>query len=104
VKPMAISWIVFACIFAASLFWLELHHMLPKDYLNADLQDLIKLVTGLISTLSALVLVLLISSAKASYDTQRAEVTQSAASFVVLDRILGHYGRIHQTHAFCSVP
>ena len=48
---------------------------------------------GLIATMSAFVLDLLIASAKDSYDTQRAEVTQMSADSMQLDRVLAHYGR-----------
>jgi hypothetical protein len=47
---------------------------------------------GLLATMSALVLALLISSAKASHDTQSSEITQMAADFIQLDRVLAHYG------------
>jgi hypothetical protein len=47
---------------------------------------------GLLATMSALVLALLISSAKSSHDTQSNEVTQMAADFIQLDRVLAHYG------------
>ena len=39
-----------------------------------------------------LVLALLISSAKSSHDTKSSEVTQIAANFILLDRVLAHYG------------
>lgn len=47
---------------------------------------------GLVATLSALVLGLLIASAKGSYDTQSTELTQMTANVVLLDRVLAHYG------------
>ena len=47
---------------------------------------------GLLATMAALVLSLLISSAKGSYDTQRAELTHLAANIALLDRVLAHYG------------
>jgi hypothetical protein len=47
---------------------------------------------GLIATLSALVLGLLIASAKGSYDAQSSELTQMSAKVVLLDRVLAHYG------------
>ena len=47
---------------------------------------------ALIGTLSALVLGLLIASAKSSYDAQRAEVIQMSANIILLDRILARYG------------
>jgi len=56
---------------------IAIHTLLPEHQLNADSKDVIKLGMGLIATMSALVLALLTSSAKGSYDTQRNEVTQS---------------------------
>lgn len=47
---------------------------------------------GLVGTMVALVLGLLIASAKSFYDTQSAEITQLSATAVLLDRILVHYG------------
>jgi hypothetical protein len=47
---------------------------------------------GLIATMSALVLGLLIASAKNTYDTQRADVARLAADILELDRVLELYG------------
>ena len=47
---------------------------------------------GLVGTLAALVLGLLVASAKGSFDAQSTELTQLGANVIVLDRILAHYG------------
>src|SRR5262249_43360488 len=47
---------------------------------------------AMVVTITALVLGLLIASAKAYYDGQGAELTQVSAKFVLLDRVLAHYG------------
>jgi hypothetical protein len=47
---------------------------------------------GLVATVAALVLGLLISSAKSFYDAQSAELTQVSARIILLDRLLAHYG------------
>lgn len=47
---------------------------------------------GLLATMAALVLSLLIASAKGTYDTQSSELTQLAANAALLDRVLAHYG------------
>ena len=65
---------------------------LPKHHLSADSTDIVKLGTGLVATMAALVLALLIASAKSSYDTQRSDLTQMAANIVMLDRVLASYG------------
>jgi len=47
---------------------------LPEHPLSADSRDAVKLALGLVATMTALLLGLLISSAKGTYDTQRNEV------------------------------
>jgi hypothetical protein len=47
---------------------------------------------GLVATMTALVLGLLVSSAKGAYDTKRSEVIQMAAKVALLDRVFGLYG------------
>jgi len=92
VSPMAISWIVFACVFGGALLGIFLRSVVPEHHLNADSKDVVKLGMGLIATMSALVLALLIASAKNSHDTQSGEVIQMSADFIQLDRVLARYG------------
>ncbi len=91
-SPMAISWIVFGCVFGGSLIGMLIHRIVPEHHLGADSKDVMKLAMGVLATMSALVLALLISSAKTSHDTQSNEITQMAADFIQLDRVLAHYG------------
>lgn len=65
---------------------------LPADHLSADSKDAVKLAMGLVATMTALLLGLLISSAKGTYDTVRGEVSQMAAKVAFLDRVLAAYG------------
>jgi hypothetical protein len=92
VSPMAISWIAFGCVFGGALAGMLIRRIVPEHHLGTDSKDVIKLAMGLLATMSALVLALLISSAKTSHDTQSTEVTQMAADFIQLDRVLAHYG------------
>ena len=84
--------IIFGCLMAAVLIGTWIRRLLPAHHLNADTKDTVKLAMGLIATMSALLLGLLISSAKGSYDTVRSEVIQMAAKVAFLDRVLGLYG------------
>jgi len=88
----AISGIVFACVFAGALLGMFLRVSLPETHLSTDSKDFVKLGMGLIATMAALVLGLLIASAKSSYDMQRNELTQISASIIVLDRLMSNYG------------
>ena len=84
--------IVFGCLVGAVLLGRTLRRVLPEDHLTADSRDTIKLAMGLVATMAALVLGLLVSSAKGSYDTERSEVIQMAAKIAFLDRVLAVYG------------
>lgn len=87
-----ISLIVFIFIFGGAVLGILLHAVLPQHHLSADSKDIVKLGTGLVGTMAALVLGLLVASAKSSYDTQSAEVNQLTTNVALLDRILAHYG------------
>ena len=84
--------IVFGCLIGAVLVGRILRRILPESHLSADSRDVVKLAMGLVATMSALVLGLLVSSAKGSYDTERSEVIQMAAKVTLLGRVLAAYG------------
>jgi hypothetical protein len=91
--PLAVSGIIFAIVFAGALFGLLVRTRLSEHHLSAESKDVVKLTMGLIATMTALVLSLLIASAKSSFDTQRNGVAQLAANVIVLDRALALYGK-----------
>jgi hypothetical protein len=91
-SSMEISWIVFGCVFAGALFGMLLRATLPAQQQSADSKDVLKLLAGLIGTMSALVIGLLIATANSSFATRRSEVAQMAVNIVLLDRGLAHYG------------
>jgi hypothetical protein len=66
--------------------------LVAEDHLSAATKETVKLTTGLVATMSALVLGLLVSSAKGSYDTVRSEVIDMSAKTAVLERLLSGYG------------
>jgi hypothetical protein len=79
-------------VFTGALIGMELRRRLPSDHSSKDMQDLVRLSAGTVATLTALVLGLLVSSAKSSFDSINAAVVQSSAKFILLDRTLAHYG------------
>ena len=91
-SPIAISCIVFAGVFGGALFGMLLRKILPPHHLDAESKDVVKLGMALIATMSALVLGLLIASAKSSFDAQKGEFTQMSANIIQLDRVLARYG------------
>jgi hypothetical protein len=83
---------IFCCLFGGAVAGMGLRGIIPKHHLDPDTRDLIKLGVGLIGTMSALVLGLLVASTKSSYDTKKSELAAMAGNIVLLDRILAHYG------------
>ena len=69
-SPMAIGWIVFALVFGSALLAMFLHSVLPEEHLSSDSKDVVKLGITLVATMSALVLSLLVASAKSAFDTR----------------------------------
>ena len=88
----AIGLLVLMCTFGASLLGMRLRPVLSQHHLSADTKDCVKLGMGLVATMAALLLGLLVAAAKSAYDTQRNEVIQIAAKIVFLDRVLANYG------------
>jgi hypothetical protein len=103
-----IAALVFACVFGSAMLGLFTHGALPAHHLTPEAKDVVKLGTGLIATLAALVLSLLISSAKTSFDRMDEEIVENAARVVSLDRMLADYGpetkevRDHLKHAYAA--
>ena len=87
-----LSLVVFGCVFGAGYLATRLRAAMPAHHLSADTKDTVKLAMGLVATMTALVLGLLVASAKGNYDAEKSSVTAMSAKFVVLDRILAHYG------------
>jgi hypothetical protein len=91
-SPLEISFVTLAVVFAGALLGIALRAVLPEPHLSGDSRDVVKLGMGLIATMAALVLGLLIASAKSSFDIQNAEITEMSSKAILLDRILAHYG------------
>jgi hypothetical protein len=90
--PLLIAAAVFACVFSAALMGLALHARLPAHHLDATSTEVVKLVMGLIATVAALVLSLLIASAYGSFDRQESEMQQLSAYMMQVDTLLARYG------------
>ncbi len=88
----AIAAIAFFCCLGGALVGMFLHVRLPDHHLDGASKDTVRLVMSLVATLAALVLGLLIASAKSSYDTQAAGLQQMSADIAQLDRMLVLYG------------
>jgi hypothetical protein len=91
-SSLAIAGLVFGCSIAAALAAMLLARRLPGHHLSGESKEVVKLGVGVIATLTALVLGLLVASSKGTYDGQNASVKQMATDVSVLDRALSAYG------------
>jgi len=91
-NPTAIGLIVFVFVFGGALLGMFVRATLPDDHFNNESKDTVKLGTGLIATMTALVLGLMTASAKSSFDAQDTLVKHAVANILTLDRILARYG------------
>jgi hypothetical protein len=92
VSSLAVGGVVFVCVFGGALLGIFIRAVLPDHHRSTESKDIVKLGMGLIATMAALVLGLLIASAKGSYDARANEITQLSANIVLLDRVMAHFG------------
>jgi hypothetical protein len=91
-NDLLISLLVFAVVFGGALAGMAVRPLLSERHLHPDSKDVVKMATGLIGTLTALVLGLLIASAKSSFDQKTTQVRQLTATIILLDDLLMQYG------------
>src|SRR5438067_4455295 len=91
-SPTYIALLSLVSVLGGAALGMFVRWVLPQDHLSADTKDAVKLAMALVATMTALVLGLLIASAKGSYDAQRNQLIQMAAKFAFLDRVLANCG------------
>jgi hypothetical protein len=84
--------VVLVCLIAAISLGRLLRRLLPDHQLGDETRKTIELALGLVATMAALLLGLLVSSAKDSFDVQHEQVIQMSAEVATLDRVLALYG------------
>lgn len=90
--PLTTAGLVFALTFGGALVGFGARAALPESHLGNESKETVKLAIGLVGTMSALVLGLLVASAKQVYDAQGTEITTLSSNVVLADRFLSHYG------------
>src|SRR5215469_13081400 len=91
-STLAIALTMLLCALGAALAGLLLHARLPERYLDAESKDVVKGIMGLLATMTALVLGLLIASAQSSYRAQDTNLQKMAGDILQLDHLLVFYG------------
>jgi hypothetical protein len=91
-NSITVAAVVFACAFGGAMVGMFLQRVLPQSHLRQESKDVIRLGTGLIATMAALVLGLLVGSAKTSFDAQTGGFHELGTNIILLDRTLSRYG------------
>lgn len=91
-NTLTITGLIFGCTFGSALLGMLLRARLPEEHLSHDTKETVKLATGIVGTMTAVLLGLLVASAKSTFDTQRNGIAQLAANTIMLDRTLAHLG------------
>ena len=91
-NSLTIGFISAGCIFGGVLLGMLLQKVLPERHLDTASKDTVKLGAGMLATLTALVLGLLVSSAKSSFDAMNAGIAQTGAKVLLVDHVLADYG------------
>ena len=86
-ESILVSSIVFLVVFGGALAGMRLRLVLPQNQLGPEVKDVIRLVTGLLVTMTALVLGMLVSTANSSYQQRKDQLTEMASDFVGVDRL-----------------
>ena len=90
--PIAISLLAFGLALVGIVLGSVMQRLLPEGHLSSDSKDVVKLSMGVVATLAALVLGLLVASAKGTYDARESEINQITAHVILLDNLLTKYG------------
>jgi hypothetical protein len=91
-NAFAVAFLVLACLLAGAWLGFWFSTIVPEHHLSAHSKDSVKQTVAVLSTLTALVLGLVVGSAKSSYDAKGDALTAMAADIILLDRTLAQYG------------
>lgn len=84
--------VAFAFVFGGGLLGLLLGRFLPEQYQSDATQKIVQTATGMVSLIAALVLGLLVATAKNKFDTTNQETEQFAAKLMLVNRDLVNFG------------
>jgi hypothetical protein len=91
-NSLLVAALAFVWIFGAAILGFVVQRFIPGTHFSADSRDAAKLGAGLVATLAALILSLLISSTKGTFDRVNDQLNEVGANYIHLDRLLANYG------------
>ena len=91
-SSLLITAAVFLCSFCGILLGSYIREKLPDHHLSDDSKDIVILSTGLIATLTALILGLLVASANDAYRSFSGGLEEIGSDILTMDRAMAYYG------------
>lgn len=91
-SSLQVAFCAFGLIFGGAIAGFITQRLLPEHHFSTESKDAAKLGAGLVATLAALILGLLISSTKGTFDQINTLVNEVATNYIHLDRELANYG------------
>ncbi|MEI6065746.1 MAG: hypothetical protein WCP96_00260 [Methylococcaceae bacterium] len=86
------AFVILVCMLCGMAMGSYLRLVLPDDHTQADSKDILMTSAGMMATLIALIIGLLVTSAKGNYDETTLGITQTGAKIISLDYYLSSYG------------
>lgn len=90
--PVVVGLLAFLAMSGGTWLGMRLRGALPEHHLSDESKEAVRLGMALIASLTALVLGLVIATAKSAFDEQNSAVRHAAADILTLDRVLADYG------------
>ena len=97
-ESILVSSTIFVVVFGGALAGMHLRRVLPDGLLGPEAKDVIRLATGLLVTMTALVLGMLVSTANSSYQDRKNELAEMGSNFVLVDSSVGKLWARRQGH------
>jgi len=91
-NSLLITAAVFLCSLCGILLGSYIREKLPDHHLSDDSKDIVILSTGLIATLTALILGLLVASANDAYRSFSGGLEEISSDILTMDRAMAYYG------------
>ena len=86
------AFVILVCMLGGMALGSYLRLVLPDDHTRADSKDILMTSAGMMATLIALIIGLLVTSAKGNYDNTTLGITQTGAKIITIDYYLSNYG------------
>lgn len=89
-SPFLVFILMFVALFGAAM--IGVFSKLPEHHISTETKDTVKMGVGIVGTMAALLLSLMLSAARDSYNIKREEIAGMASRVIYLDRLLAEYG------------